>query len=197
MDPRQIRRRDMIAVGLGASALLLPARAQAALGTGRTLAIATSGGLKLGLQSYPQTLALGEKEVALTFDDGPIPGTTDRVLDALRAEGARATFFCIGRNAAAHPALARRIVAEGHTLAHHSFSHPWTFRQRSLEAGREDIERGFRAVEEAGHGSYGGSPRTPFFRYPALPTRRRSTSGWRGAASACSAVISGPVTGPR
>jgi peptidoglycan/xylan/chitin deacetylase (PgdA/CDA1 family) len=146
--------------------VVLPARAKAVLGIGRTIGIGGAGGLKIGLQTYPQTLALGPREVVLTFDDGPVSGPTDRVLDALRAENVKASFFCIGRNAAAHPALARRIVAEGHTLAHHSYSHPWTFRQRSEAAGREDIERGFRAVEEAAYGSYGGAPRVPFFRYP-------------------------------
>ncbi|MGL4729863.1 MAG: polysaccharide deacetylase family protein [Bosea sp. (in: a-proteobacteria)] len=146
--------------------MLVPARAHAALGTARQLALSSAGGLKVGFQSYPETLALGAREVVLTFDDGPIPGPTDTVLNALRTEGVKATFFAIGRNAAAHPALARRIVAEGHTLAHHSFSHPWTFRQRSEAVGKEDIERGFRAVEEAAYGSYGGTPRVPFFRYP-------------------------------
>jgi peptidoglycan-N-acetylglucosamine deacetylase len=160
-------RRALVAgAGAGAASVLVPASARATLGTGRQLAVGAAGGLKIGFQSYPETLALGPREVVLTFDDGPVPGPTQMVLDALRAEGVKATFFAIGRNAAAHPELARRIVSEGHTLAHHSFSHPWTFRQRGEAAGKEDIERGFRAVEEAAYGSYGGTPRVPFFRYP-------------------------------
>lgn len=153
------------ATAFGASGLVLAPQARAALGTSRIIPV-NAAGLKIGLQSYPETLALAPREVVLTFDDGPIPGPTETVLAALRAEDVKATFFAIGRNAAAHPGLARRIVAEGHTLAHHSFSHPWTFRQRSEAAGREDIERGFRAVEEAAYGAYGGAPRVPFFRYP-------------------------------
>lgn len=157
----------MISAFAGAAcAAALPARAAAALGVARTIGVGAAGGLRLGFQSYPVSLALGEREVALTFDDGPRAGTTDRVLDILRAEGTRATFFLIGRNAAAQPGLCRRIVAEGHTLAHHSFSHPWTFRRLSEAAGRADILRGFQAVDEAGFGGFSGAPRVPFFRYP-------------------------------
>lgn len=58
-------------------------------------------------------------EMALTFDDGPDPRWTPAVLDALRQAGARATFFLIGENAAAHPELVRRIVEEGHQLGNH------------------------------------------------------------------------------
>jgi peptidoglycan/xylan/chitin deacetylase (PgdA/CDA1 family) len=74
---------------------------------------------------YP-TISHGPRDrprVALTFDDGPDPEVTPRVLDALAAGGAHATFFVIGRALEAHPALARRIVAEGHELANHSYRH--------------------------------------------------------------------------
>ena len=136
------------------------------LGTSRVLRINTSGGLKVGHKTYPQTLDLAECEVVLTFDDGPSGAPTLAVLDALRSECVQATFFLIGRNAAANPGLARRIVADGHSVAHHSFSHPWTFRQRSFEAGRADILKGFQAVDEAAFGVASASPRLPFFRYP-------------------------------
>jgi peptidoglycan-N-acetylglucosamine deacetylase len=63
------------------------------------------------------------RTICLTFDDGPAAETTPRVLDVLAAEGARATFFVIGREAAAHPDLVRRIAAEGHALGHHSYHH--------------------------------------------------------------------------
>lgn len=62
--------------------------------------------------------------VALTFDDGPHPELTPKLLDLLRAEGVRATFYVIGRNVEAYPDIARRIVAEGHEIANHSWSHP-------------------------------------------------------------------------
>jgi peptidoglycan/xylan/chitin deacetylase (PgdA/CDA1 family) len=63
-------------------------------------------------------------EVALTFDDGP-NGDTPAVLDALRAAGVKATFFIVGRMAAAHPDVLARIAAEGHLLANHSATHPF------------------------------------------------------------------------
>ena len=124
------------------------------------MAVGTSGGLFVGLKSYPQTLALAEREVVLTFDDGPA-ATTPRVLDALACSGTRATFFLIGRNAQAQPALVRRIAAEGHTVACHSYSHPWTMRDRSEATARADIDRGFDAISSAL-----GRPCAPFFRYP-------------------------------
>jgi peptidoglycan-N-acetylglucosamine deacetylase len=132
---------------------------------GRGVSVGAPGGLAIGMQSYPQTLALDDREVVLTLDDGPLPGPTDRVLDTLRLHDAKATFFLIGRNAAANPGHVRRMAAEGHTVAHHTFNHPWTLRQRSFEAGIEDIEKGIRAVQSAqGLGVSGVA--TPFFRYP-------------------------------
>ncbi len=66
----------------------------------------------------------GAKIVALTFDDGPVPGQTDKILDILKANQVPATFFALGKAVKRHPELAQRIVAEGHQLANHSFSHP-------------------------------------------------------------------------
>ena len=63
------------------------------------------------------------REVALTFDDGPTPGPTDSILDALGAAGATATFFVIGRHAEAHPDLVRRAVDEGHVVGNHTLDH--------------------------------------------------------------------------
>ncbi len=63
-------------------------------------------------------------EIALTFDDGPNPTATPRLLDLLAEHQVRATFFLIGRYTLAQPALARRILAEGHTVGNHSMSHP-------------------------------------------------------------------------
>ncbi|MEY4299264.1 MAG: hypothetical protein RIR25_500 [Verrucomicrobiota bacterium] len=62
--------------------------------------------------------------LALTFDDGPSAELTPKLLDLLKKEGIRATFFVIGSNVQAHPDIARRIVAEGHEIANHSWSHP-------------------------------------------------------------------------
>jgi peptidoglycan/xylan/chitin deacetylase (PgdA/CDA1 family) len=65
--------------------------------------------------------------IALTFDDGPHPEVTPRVLDLLAAAGAHATFCVIGEHVRRHPGLVRRMVAEGHTVAVHSDQHRWTF----------------------------------------------------------------------
>ena len=62
--------------------------------------------------------------VALTFDDGPHPEYTPKLLDILRHHGVRATFYVIGRSVDAHPEIARRIVSEGHEIANHTWSHP-------------------------------------------------------------------------
>ncbi len=113
------------------------------LGPERTLALGTKGGFAIGLKTYPQTLDLADHEVVLTFDDGPSPKTTPLVLDALAKQCVHATFFLIGRNAAAHPALVRREVADGETLGNHTFSHPArTLRLMSEKAAEADIEKG-------------------------------------------------------
>ena len=70
----------------------------------------------------------GDGNVYLTFDDGPDPVITPYVLDTLREFGAKATFFCIGKNVQAHPALYERILDEGHAVGNHTHTHPdgWT-----------------------------------------------------------------------
>lgn len=137
------------------------------LGTARTLNVGTEASLPIGLKSYPRTLPLADHEVVLTFDDGPVPGTTPAVLDALKAQCVKATFFLIGRNAEAQPALVRRALAEGHTLGHHTFSHPAaTLRRLDPEAARRDIDAGFKADDLAAYGDAGAEPRVPFFRFP-------------------------------
>ncbi|MGA2439907.1 MAG: polysaccharide deacetylase family protein [Tepidisphaeraceae bacterium] len=92
---------------------------------------------------------VGTMKVALTFDDGPDPASTPELLELLRRERIPATFFCVGRNVAAHPELAARIVGEGHLLGNHSYRHPWFI---SALFGRwlsRELERGQRAIEEA------------------------------------------------
>lgn len=156
--------------GLALPLLAAPALAASCggdrLGTARILPVATGSGLRVGRRSYPQTLPLGPGEVVLTFDDGPHPGTTEPILAALAEHCVRATFFMIGRQAAAHPALARRVLAAGHTVGHHSMTHPMTLAQLPQAAAEADIEAGFAAVDRALYGRYAGRPRTPFFRYP-------------------------------
>ncbi|WP_363346916.1 polysaccharide deacetylase family protein [Methylocystis echinoides] len=131
-----------------------------ALGVSRTIAIGPKGAA-LGLQSYPRTLDLADREVVLTFDDGPAAPTA-RVLDALAKECARATFFIIGRNAEETPALVKRAAAEGHTIGNHSYSHPaMTLRLLEDNDAKADIEKGIKAVERAI-----GDKTAPFFRFP-------------------------------
>ncbi len=136
-----------------------------ALGTSRILAVDAAVSPRLGLKSFAQTLPLADHEVVLTFDDGPWPPTTSRVLAALAQECVRATFFLIGRNAAAHPDLVRRIAAAGHSVGTHTWSHPSLKRIRP-EAAVEQINHGISAVETALHGTASTTPATPFFRFP-------------------------------
>lgn len=133
----------------------------------RTLPIGTAGGLQVGLKTYPQSLVLEDHEVVLTFDDGPAAETTPTILTALARECVKATFFIIGRNAESLPSIVKRQVAEGHTVGHHSYSHPAvTLRQLSEHAAREEILRGFAADDKAAYGTAVGAPRVPFFRFP-------------------------------
>jgi peptidoglycan/xylan/chitin deacetylase (PgdA/CDA1 family) len=136
-----------------------------ALGTSRTLSVDPAATPRVGLKSFPQTLPLGDREVVLTFDDGPWPATTSRVLAALARECVRATFFLIGRSASAHPALVRRIAAEGHTIGHHTFAHHNLKYLKPAEAEAE-IDKGIAADELALHGAATTTPSTPFFRFP-------------------------------
>jgi peptidoglycan/xylan/chitin deacetylase (PgdA/CDA1 family) len=64
-----------------------------------------------------------EKAIYLTFDDGPVPGPTEFVLDALSMHKLKATFFCIGDNLQKHPRLLLRILDEGHAIGNHTFNH--------------------------------------------------------------------------
>jgi peptidoglycan/xylan/chitin deacetylase (PgdA/CDA1 family) len=70
------------------------------------------------------SFATDRREVWLTIDDGPSPGSTPQLLELLGRHGARATFFLIGQNLARHPDLARALVGRGHAVGNHSFSHP-------------------------------------------------------------------------
>lgn len=168
--------RITLALTMGVSAaLLMPLAALAqgcpgrpsALGTARVMEV--PAGVRVGTKSFPQTLALKPKEVVLTFDDGPWPKTTAAVLDALKAQCVRATFFLIGENARARPELVRRALAEGHTIAHHSMTHPdATLAHLPYDAAVAEIERGIAADDAAAYGSVGtgAPPRVPFFRFP-------------------------------
>src|SRR3984885_4781948 len=135
------------------------------LGTSRILAVDAATPPRVGLQSFPQTLPLDDHEVVLTFDDGPSPRTTPRVLAALAHECVRATFFLIGKHASEHPELVRRIAAEGHTIGHHTWMHRSLMKIDPSKA-TEEIDRGISADEMALRGVATSVPSTPFFRFP-------------------------------
>jgi peptidoglycan/xylan/chitin deacetylase (PgdA/CDA1 family) len=162
----------MIAAGGAAAAPCGPE----ALGVARVMEVGTEGGLEVGLKSYPRTLPLNDHEVILTFDDGPAAGTTAQILDALAKECVRATFFTIGRDVEQFPDLARREADEGHTVAHHTYSHPQpTLRSMSAAEARADVVRGMATVEREIYGADVAEIRpgdlsalklhTPFFRF--------------------------------
>ncbi|MHB1293783.1 MAG: polysaccharide deacetylase family protein [Anaerolineae bacterium] len=88
--------------------------------------------------------------VALTFDDGPYPDDFDEVLDVLRAEGVRATFYVEGQALEEHPELGRRLVAEGHVLGNHTYAHPSMVAVSSSRV-RDEIERTDALIREAGY----------------------------------------------
>jgi peptidoglycan-N-acetylglucosamine deacetylase len=166
-------------IAIAAAAAIVPIVAAAepcpghpdALGTERVLAVDAATTPRVGRKSFPDTLPLQRKELVLTFDDGPWPGTTPKVLDALKSECVRATFFLLGRNVAANPAIARRELAEGHSLGHHSFSHPLLGRIAPARAEAE-INRGIAQDEFALYGRRRSDPTTPFFRFPGFVSNR-------------------------
>jgi len=136
-----------------------------ALGTSRVLGVDATTYRRVGLKSFPQTLPLADHEVVLTFDDGPRPPNTQKVLAALAKECVRATFFVVGVSSAEFPALVRRTAAEGHTVAHHTWSHPMAS-QITFDRAKKDINRGIAADEKALNGVSTETPSTPFFRFP-------------------------------
>jgi peptidoglycan-N-acetylglucosamine deacetylase len=98
--------------------------------------------------------------IYLTFDDGPDPEWTPRVLDMLAATRATATFFVIGRSAQRWPALVRRAASEGHAIGNHTLSHrhPWTM---SAQEARNEVIAGAAAIADALGGASPGFYRPP------------------------------------
>src|SRR5215813_1802936 len=136
-------------VGLGAaSAAECPGNPNA-LGVSRTIVVDPTEHPRLGVFSYRESLPLNDHEVVLTFDDGPLPPHTTKVLDILASECVKATFFMVGRMASGYPNLVKRVYAEGHTIATHSLSHPFTFHKMSVDAASREIEGGFNSVRAA------------------------------------------------
>ncbi|MGQ0578283.1 MAG: polysaccharide deacetylase family protein [Betaproteobacteria bacterium] len=121
---------------------------------------------------WPRSRLLGENmlrlpdaaarrgEIAVTFDDGPHPEVTPRVLDILDRYGAIASFFCVGAKAAAHPEIVREIVRRGHSIENHSMRHSGLFGFFGPAALRSDIS----AAQSVLAGISGRPPQ--FFRAP-------------------------------
>ena len=138
-----------------------------ALGTSRTIVVDPKEHTRVGTMQYAETLPLADHEIVLTFDDGPSPRYTDRVLAILAAECAKATFFMVGKMAQTFPAEAKKVRAEGHTVGTHSFSHPFTFNKMSETKAGAEIDKGVDAVACA----VGGRDEVaPFFRVPGFLT---------------------------
>jgi peptidoglycan-N-acetylglucosamine deacetylase len=135
------------------------------LGVARIVQIDASTGPLYGdiTKFQKQTNFLKPKEVVLTFDDGPMPWITKSILETLERFCTKATFFSVGRMAIAYPDTLREIMAKGHTLGTHTWSHPMNIRRLPIEQSVAEIERGFAAVAAAA-----GQPIAPFFRFPGL-----------------------------
>ncbi|UGV26423.1 polysaccharide deacetylase family protein [Rhodopseudomonas boonkerdii] len=135
-----------------------------ALGVSRVVEIDTTGGPGFGFEHFKQLDFLRDKEVVLTFDDGPWPTTTPAVLKALADQCVRAVFFPIGKHATYHPEILKQVAAAGHTIGGHTWAHIALTSKKLTEQQRKDeIEKGFSAVKWA----LGAAP-APFFRAPAL-----------------------------
>lgn len=158
-----------LAASLAAMSTVAPAAAHdcgpGKLGVSRTVEIDAGRGLRIGGMQYRRPLPLKDKEIVLTFDDGPLPGPTDEVLAALERECVKATFFLVGEMATNYPRLVRRIAAAGHTVAAHTHSHPYLMKKLPPSVQRREIDAGFAAIEAA-LGDAGEM--APFFRYPGL-----------------------------
>ena len=138
-----------------------------ALGISRVVEIDTTGGPAFGTEHFKQYDFLRDKEVVLTFDDGPWPENTPAVLKALQDNCAKATFFEIGEHATWRPDLTKELVAAGMTVGSHTWSHKDLAKNpyaKDIEQAKQEIEMGVSAV----HMAAAGGPIAPFFRFPDL-----------------------------
>ena len=135
-----------------------------ALGVSRVVVIDTTGGPGFGFEQFKQFDFLADKEVVLTFDDGPWPANTPAVLKALDDECTKAVFFPIGKHATYHPEILKQVLAAGHTVGSHTWSHAnLNGKKMTDQMAIDELEKGFSAVKMA----LGAEP-SPFFRFPQL-----------------------------
>jgi peptidoglycan/xylan/chitin deacetylase (PgdA/CDA1 family) len=140
-----------------------------AMGISRTVQIDSTGGPGLGLSQYRDYDFLQPNEVVLTFDDGPWPVNTPAVLAALDAQCLKAVFFPVGKHASWHPEILRQVLARGHTVGAHTWSHV-NLAIKPVQEAKDEIEKGFSAVALAA-----GQPISPFFRFPQLRQTKELT----------------------
>jgi peptidoglycan-N-acetylglucosamine deacetylase len=155
----------LLASLLGAGAAVAAECPPDALGVSRTIVVDPSEHARLGAFQYGESLPLRDREIVLTFDDGPLPPYTNRILDQLASECVKATFFMVGRMVRGYPSVVRRIYNEGHTIANHSQNHPFTFHRMTVDQASHEIESGFDSLR-----AVLGDPKAvaPFFRIPGL-----------------------------
>jgi peptidoglycan/xylan/chitin deacetylase (PgdA/CDA1 family) len=137
------------------------------MGLSRIVEIDATGGPGFGFEHFKQYDFLRDKEVVLTFDDGPWPKSTAAVLKALTDECLKATFFEIGQHAMWHPEITKQVIEAGMTVGTHTWSHKDLARNpyaKDLEQAEQEIEMGNSAVNMAA----AGAPVAPFFRFPDL-----------------------------
>jgi peptidoglycan/xylan/chitin deacetylase (PgdA/CDA1 family) len=137
----------------------------AAIGTARTITVDPKVLSQIGTLQYRESLPLEDHEVVLTFDDGPLPPSTSRILDILAENCVKANYFLVGQMAKKFPDLVRRIYNSGHIIGTHTLHHPMNFRQLERGAVSAEVLGGIAAVAAAA-----GDPRAvaPFFRIPGL-----------------------------
>jgi peptidoglycan/xylan/chitin deacetylase (PgdA/CDA1 family) len=137
------------------------------IGLSRIVEIDTTGGPGFGFEHFKQYDFLRDKEVVLTFDDGPWPGNTPAVLKTLTDECLKATFFEIGKHATWHPEITKQVIEAGMTVGTHTWSHKDLARNpyaKDIEQAKQEIEMGISAV----HMAAAGGKVAPFFRFPDL-----------------------------
>jgi peptidoglycan/xylan/chitin deacetylase (PgdA/CDA1 family) len=140
------------------------------MGLSRVVEIDTTGGPGFGFEHFKQYDFLHEKEVVLTFDDGPWPENTMAVVRALTENCLKGTFFEIGEHAMWHPEITKQVIESGQTVGTHTWSHKDLARNpyaSDLEKAKQEIEMGNSAVHMAAAGA-NGPPVAAFFRFPDL-----------------------------
>lgn len=141
------------------------------------VALATAGVLIPQLEMFGDVLWRGDSErgVVLTFDDGPHPEHTLKVLDILEENNVRATFFVVGRKVRLFPEVVRQIAERGHGIGLHGYQHDRLFSWKTPKYVQEDIERTQNAIEEA------CGQRPTLFRPPIGHVSTRTAAGARKA----------------